>query len=86
MNDDYPRREFTVRLQYVVRLPQNETYTTTVTADDEETAIELAWTKMYEESGCDSDEVDEDDVTILKEKTVPGPGHEDDQTNEMFPK
>lgn len=85
MDDKYFRQEFTVRLEYTLRIPEDEEYTTTVVADNEEAAIEKAWDEMYERTGYDVDCADENDAVVTKRKTIPGRGCEDDQTLEMFP-
>ena len=84
MDGKYPRRKFTIRLEYTVHIPEDETYTTTLEASDETEAIEKAWTEMYERNGYD--EVDEHSADVTDKQVIPGRGCEDDKTSEMFPK
>lgn len=86
MNDKYPCIRYTIHLEYAVHTTEDETYKTTVTAVDEEAAIEKAWNEMYEREGRISDDVDENNAVVVEERSIPARGCEDDQTLELFSK
>jgi hypothetical protein len=82
---EYPIREYTVELAYTVYIPDTRTETFTITADDEEDAVAMAWERVYNKEGVDDSDLDEGPVVIKKKRIVPDRGYEDDKTLAMFP-
>ena len=86
MGDEYPKKKFTVKLDYTVHVPEDHTHTTTIEAEDEETAIREAWNEVYDNEGCDDDEIDEGRETVVAAIELPCRGSEDNKTVDMFGK
>jgi hypothetical protein len=83
MSEEYPRREFTVRLKYIATVSSEKDEEITVVADDEEGAIDAAWVELYKRNDYDGGEIEEDDATITKDVIVER-GDGDDQTLQLF--
>ncbi len=86
MDEEYPKKKYTIELVYTVHEPESHTSTIIVVADDEDSAVEQAWDKLYDENGFDADTLDENSAKVVSELEIPDRGYEDDKTLNIFEK